>query len=84
MSNSPKIPDFPAIGEGIKKDLRRYAKVYCLQWFDDSFPNQGFTDASFQPWPKREEAEFQFQYGAIKSRENKQKNILKLNSIQFI
>ncbi len=27
---------------------------------------------------------FQFQYGAIKSRENKQKNILKLNSIQFI
>ena len=67
MSNRPKIPDFPAIGEGIKKDLRRYAKVYCLQWFDDSFQNQGFTDASFQPWPKREEAAFQFQYGAIKS-----------------
>lgn len=55
MSNSPKIPDFLAIGEGIKKDLRRYAKVYCLQWFDDSFQNQGFTDASFQPWPKRKE-----------------------------
>lgn len=48
-----KIPDFLAIAETLKQDVRRFAKVYCLQWFDDSFQNQGFTDASFQPWEKR-------------------------------
>ena len=53
MSNSHKIPDFLAIAEKLKTDQRRFAKVYCLQWFDDSFQKQGFTDAAFQPWPKR-------------------------------
>ena len=51
----PQIPDFFAIGEKLKEDARRYAKVYCLQWFDDSFQNQGFTDASFVAWDKRKE-----------------------------
>lgn len=46
-------PDFLAIAESIKKKIRRYAKVYCLQWFDDSFQNQGFTDAAFSAWQKR-------------------------------
>jgi len=55
MSNKIQTPDFFAIAEGIKADARRYAKVYCLQWFDDSFQNQGFTDASFQAWDKRKE-----------------------------
>lgn len=50
---TPKIPDFLEIAETLKKDVRRFAKVYCLQWFDDSFQNQGFTDASFQSWQKR-------------------------------
>ncbi|GIZ09997.1 phage virion morphogenesis protein [Flavobacterium sp. UMI-01] len=50
-----QTPDFLAIAEGIKDDARRYAKVFCLQWFDDSFQNQGFTDASFQAWEKRKE-----------------------------
>ena len=55
MSNKIQIPDFLAIAEAIKADARRYAKVYCLQWFDDSFQNQGFTDASFVAWDKRKE-----------------------------
>lgn len=48
-----KTPDFLAIAEKLKKDMRRHAKVYCLGWFDDSFQNQGFTDASFTAWEKR-------------------------------
>jgi len=43
-----KAPDFLAIAEKLKGDMRRHAKVYCLQWFDDSFQNQGFTDAAFK------------------------------------
>lgn len=49
-----KTPDFLGIAEKLKADIRTYAKVYCLQWFDDSFQNEGFTDASFVPWPKRD------------------------------
>lgn len=48
-----EAPDFFAIAEKLKADMRRHAKVYCLQWFDDSFQNEGFTDASFDAWPKR-------------------------------
>lgn len=55
MSNKIQIPDFLGIAEKLKTDVRRFAKVYCLQWFDDSFQNQGFTDASFQAWEKRKE-----------------------------
>jgi phage gpG-like protein len=54
MPSKENLPDFLGIAQKLKQDVRRYAKVYCLQWFDDSFQNQGFTDASFQAWPKRE------------------------------
>lgn len=50
-----QAPDFLAIAEVLKKDVRRHAKVFCLQWFDDSFQNQGFTDAGFVAWQKRKE-----------------------------
>lgn len=53
MANKIQTPDFVAIAEKLKTDTRRFAKVYCLQWFDDSFQNGGFTDAGFQAWPKR-------------------------------
>ena len=43
-----KAPDFLAIAEKLENDSRRHAKVSCLQWFDDSFQNQGFTDAAFE------------------------------------
>lgn len=48
-----RIPDFLQIAEQLKVDTRRFAKVYCLQWFDDSFQNQGFTDAAYVAWDKR-------------------------------
>ncbi len=51
--NKIQAPDFLAIAESMKKDVRLFAKQYCLQWFDDSFQNQGFTDASFKAWDKR-------------------------------
>ena len=53
MSDNLQITDFFAIGNQLIADTRRYAKVYCLQWFDDSFQNQGFTDRAFKAWPKR-------------------------------
>lgn len=53
MSNNLEIPDFFGIAEALKSDARRFAKVYCLQWFDDSFQKQGFTDAAFQAWDNR-------------------------------
>lgn len=55
MSDKLQIPDFLAIGNKLVTDTRRYAKVYCLQWFDDSFQKQGFTNASFKAWPKRKQ-----------------------------
>lgn len=53
MNEIPQMPDFFKIANGLKEDMRTYAKVFCLQWFDDSFQKQGFTDASFQAWDKR-------------------------------
>lgn len=53
MADEIKTPDFLGLAEDLIKDARRHAKVYCLQWFDDSFKNQGFTDAAFKAWPKR-------------------------------
>lgn len=54
MSLNQDIPDFLQIAQKLIIDVRRYAKVYCLQWFDDSFQKQGFTDAAFVAWPKRD------------------------------
>lgn len=53
MAKTNKTPDFLAIADMLKADMRRHAKVYCLKWFDDSFQNEGFTDAAFDAWPKR-------------------------------
>ena len=50
-----QIPDFLTIGNKLVIDTKRYAKVYCLQWFDDSFQKQGFTDAGFRAWEKRKQ-----------------------------
>src|SRR5690606_35197788 len=55
MARQANTPNFVAIGEELKTNTRRYAKVYCLNWFTDSFRNQGFTDVSFEPWQKRKE-----------------------------
>ncbi len=55
MSDKIQIPNFLAIGNQLIADTRRYAKVYCLQWFDDSFQKQGFTDRVFTAWEKRKQ-----------------------------
>lgn len=55
MPNKLHIPNFIQLAESLQKDIRSYARVYCLRWFDDSFQKQGFTDAAFTPWQKRKE-----------------------------
>ena len=53
--STPNIPNFQEIAEEIQSRLRRYAKVYCLSFFVDTFQKQGFTDTSFQPWEARKD-----------------------------
>jgi len=48
-----QTPDFLDVAQKLKGDARRFARVYCLQWFDDSFQNQGFTDSTYVAWDKR-------------------------------
>jgi phage gpG-like protein len=49
------VPDFLAMAKTLKADAKRYAEMHCLQWFDDSFQNEGFTDNSLVKWEKRKE-----------------------------
>lgn len=46
-------PDFLAMAKTIKNDAVRYASVKGLQFFQESFQKQGFTNTTFQPWQKR-------------------------------
>lgn len=66
MSNRKinEVPNFLEIGKTLKQDVRRKSETHCLQWFDDSFQNEGFTDNSFVAWQKRKEPD-QRQGGAI-------------------
>lgn len=54
MALNQNTPDFLSIAQELIEDTKRFAKVYCLQWFDDSFQKQGFTDAAFVAWDKRD------------------------------
>jgi len=53
MSKFEKAPDFNAMGAKLVYDALRYAGVTGKNFFKDSFPNQGFTDKSFQKWEER-------------------------------
>jgi len=53
MSRIEKAPDFSRMGNTIMKDAVKYAKVTGLNFFQDSFYNQGFTNKSFQAWTPR-------------------------------
>lgn len=55
MSNRKphEVPNFIAMGQKLKEHSRMYATTTAVQWFQDSFSNQGFTNASFEPWDKR-------------------------------
>lgn len=59
-----QTPDFAAIAEGLKKDVRIYARESYLNWFTESFRKQGFTDISFVKWQKRKKPDRR-QGGAI-------------------
>ncbi len=53
MSKIEKSPNFNRIGKNLIRDAARYAGVTGLNFFKDSFYNQGFTDKSFEAWPSR-------------------------------
>ncbi len=53
MSKINKTPNFLKISETLKKDMVRYVTVAGVNFFQDSFQKQGFTDESFEAWDKR-------------------------------
>ena len=53
MEVQTPMPDFEGIAAEAIDKARRYAMVYCLNYFKDSFRKQGFTDHSFDAWEKR-------------------------------
>lgn len=55
MRRKNEIPDFSRMAETLKADAVRFAARTGVNFFQDAFFNQGFTDTSFQPWPKRKD-----------------------------
>lgn len=53
MNKINYTPDFLKMATTLKKDAVRYASVAGVNFFQDSFQNQGFTDEFFQAWDKR-------------------------------
>lgn len=53
MSQINNTPDFLIMATTLKKDVVRYASVAGVNFFKDSFQNQGFTNEAFVPWQKR-------------------------------
>lgn len=48
-----EVPDFVGFAKELKRDFVSYSAVTALNFFIDSFQKQGFTNSSFEPWPKR-------------------------------
>lgn len=48
-----KSPDFEAMARKIKKDAVRYASIKGVNFIQDNFHKQGFTNKAFEPWVKR-------------------------------
>lgn len=53
MGKINKTPDFLKMATKLKKDVVRFAAVTGVNFFQDSFQNQGFTDEFFEDWEKR-------------------------------
>ena len=53
MNKVNNTPDFLKMAKTLKKDIVRYAAVAGVNFFQDSFQNQGFTNEFFEPWDKR-------------------------------
>lgn len=52
MDNKNKYPDFLGIFMKIKRKAPRKVAVKSKNFFKESFAKGGFTDVSFQEWPK--------------------------------
>lgn len=55
MAQVNKTPDFFKMAQALKKDVVRFASVTGVEFFKDSFHNQGFTHTTLEPWPKRKD-----------------------------
>lgn len=53
MNKINQTPDFLSLATNLQKDMVRYASVAGVNFFKDSFQNQGFTDIAFEPWLQR-------------------------------
>lgn len=53
MEIKTPVPDFEALAKEAIDKSRRYAMVYCVNFFKESFRKQGFTDTSFNAWENR-------------------------------
>jgi len=47
------IPDFEKLGKKLVDSAMRFSSVHALNFFKDSFQNQGWTDTAFKAWPSR-------------------------------
>lgn len=53
MSKINEIPDFQAMWAQTKSDLVHIAATEGLNFFQDTFDKQGFTDVAFEPWKQK-------------------------------
>lgn len=52
-----EMPDFRKVAEEVLKDAPKEVAERARAFFMSSFIKEGFTDASFIPWPKRKDSE---------------------------
>lgn len=50
MTHSNNVPDFLKMAKELKENASRYAATESVNFFKESFVNEGFTDSSFTPW----------------------------------
>lgn len=55
MRRKSDIPEFDKIADKLKTDLVRYASRAGVNFFQDSFYDQGFTDEVWEPWVERKD-----------------------------
>ncbi len=55
MAKINKIPNFEAMGKQLITDIRIIAEKKGVDFFKDSFENEGFTNVGFEKWQQRRE-----------------------------
>lgn len=55
MGKINDTPDFVKMGAQLKKNAVRFAGVTGVEFFKDSFQNQGFTDVGYEAWELRKD-----------------------------